>query len=69
MTETQTTEWQPIETAPQLKFNDPPIIFASFPRKLYFIGTRINTDFFTMMSGDYYAPTHWMPLPQPPVQD
>lgn len=66
------SEWQPIETFSRLGVFEKPVLFAAFPGGLfphgiYGIGTRIPTDDFTMMSGDYYPPTHWTPLPEPPV--
>jgi hypothetical protein len=65
------SSWQPIETLPKLRVHDRPVLFASFPggvfpHGLYALGTRIPRDEFTMMNGDYYPPTHWMPLPEPP---
>lgn len=61
-----TTGWQPIETAPQDRST---YVLASFPKG--FVGIahrgRVCRDEFTNMKHEYFAPTHWMPLPEPPL--
>jgi Protein of unknown function (DUF551) len=59
--------WRPIETAP----NDQRIIIGSFPKgciDVTLVWPDFNKESFTMVSGDFYAPTHWMPLPPPPAE-
>jgi len=65
------SEWQPIDTAPK----DGKEILAYAPENEY-CESRIGVIYFTeydgWISADYdavkYEPTHWMPLPPPPVK-
>lgn len=59
------SEWQPIETAP--KGWDAPMILIHSPRwdeEIQMV--RLKED---SVWADGYAPTHWMPLPDPPRHD
>jgi len=72
-------EWQPIETAP--KDGTEILLFGSLessPKAMPHIGMEmIYFGFFDKKSGAFYSeifdawfpkPSHWMPLPNPPVQ-
>lgn len=63
--------WRDISTAPKRdrkKRTD--VLLGSFPKGAIAVGEahRPPRDCFTMMDGNYHAPTHWHPLPTPPKQ-
>lgn len=76
------TEWQPIETAPELTKllvlrRDGEMHVASisgYDRKFGVLSVdfgNVTTCIFFPVSDDYSAgdaPTHWMPLPEPPKE-
>lgn len=66
--------WQPIETAP--RDGTGIIYFQRVDEKLWWIGTATYadghfraTDFFSKDDDPLIAPTHWMPLPEPPESE
>lgn len=66
--ETTAGRWQPIETAPQ----DGSEIFVCFPRQfggwVMFTATAYPPPHGVKASTGHFAtPTHWMPLPEPPL--
>ena len=63
------SEWQPIETAPK----DGRLILAATPRATDFSGFFVvywsgPDENWLYSVGRWIKPTHWMPLPAPPVQ-
>jgi len=52
------SEWQPIETAPQ--------DYSWFLAWCYDLGFFVYRTGPGLMAGEEPAPTHWMPLPEPP---
>lgn len=66
-------EWQPIETAP----TDKEVLLACLGhdglrigQKMYTEDTKsdlLNTCWVIASSGNVCQPTHWMPLPKPPI--
>jgi hypothetical protein len=75
-TETEMTDWQPIETAPKDGTNI--LLWCPLPGSGYAIvgichtTTRANGDkvpvWLDAYEGeDIYQPSHWMPLPEPPI--
>jgi hypothetical protein len=61
-------DWQPIETAPKDGTN----ILLGWPTMVlsgYWADWRSRKSWVTSRGeySDKYAPTHWMPLPDPPV--
>ena len=58
-------EWQPIETAP--KDGKTEVIVCEFG--FIYIGIFDKEGFCKDMYGVGLHPTHWMPLPKPPIHD
>jgi hypothetical protein len=66
------TAWQPIETllAMHVGLNDLIMFDQNVPDGGVFIGNCDNLGRFWYSSGDYFdQPTHWIPLPKPPVTE
>jgi hypothetical protein len=59
-------EWQPIETAPK----DGAAVLVANGGKCQAVAFYQNSDWFTTVSFTLLdpSPSHWMPLPEPPVQ-
>ena len=59
-------EWQPIETAPKDGSR-----FLFWNGDVVCVGLYVNQKFFVAQGYPYTgipAPTHWMPLPEPPMR-
>lgn len=71
----QIKAWQPIETAP-LDSSEPHyfLVFTNHENTLMACGMEGELTYLTFMDGIsfdtncYGKPTHWMPLPKPPVE-
>lgn len=61
--EDNVSEWQPIETAPK---DDDTEILTWCEGKIA-VATRAYDDLWWVLGLPAYKPTHWMPLPKPPV--
>lgn len=64
------SEWQPIETAPK----DGTPLLLGFPNNCHALVGHCEDDLWGQLDEDFgfepwpMAPTHWMPLPNPPVK-
>lgn len=62
-------EWKTIDSAPKT-FAFDKILVGTFPKGwVAVVSWPLNSDgkqHFTTMSGDFWPPTHWMHVPQPP---
>lgn len=69
---TETTElpvgWHPIDTAPQVRRMNK-LLLGSFPKGITAMDdpANLDRDQWTMLSGSFYAPTHWHKLAEPPL--
>ena len=58
------TEWQPIETAPK----DGTEMLAFWNRSNVYGIASFDDGRWADETGEVSAPTHWMPLPEPPAE-
>ena len=71
-TPTNQDEWQPIETAP--KDGETLVLAIRADAKVPFVATGDDDGWFTFNGalencGQKFEPTHWMPLPPPPIPE
>jgi hypothetical protein len=65
------SEWQPIETAPR----DTDVLLALWAygipggERYYQVAQSTDGEHWTTECAPIWKPTHWMPLPLPPVQE
>jgi hypothetical protein len=70
------TDWQPIETAPRdgmeiigvMKSYHPSYGIPFSPTLTWFLGDKWRYYDRVLEEVDWYEPTHWRPLPQPPKE-